>query len=85
MNKNYNLKDGIINKFIVLLNDYFTRVISSKLNEVSYNSYFQIGIHAFIRVFEYILFQTKSLEKAHIYSEKSQILFFEYLEQIQES
>ena len=85
MDENYNLKNGIINQFIILLKDYFTRLISSKLNEVSYNNYFQIGIHAFIRVFEYILFQTKSLEKAHIYSEKSQILFLEYLEQIQES
>tara|TARA_B100000513_G_scaffold45402_1_gene17147 strand:+ start:772 stop:1536 length:765 start_codon:yes stop_codon:yes gene_type:complete len=85
MDENYNLKNGIINQFIILLKDYFTRLISCTLNEFSYNNCFQIGIHAFIRVFEYVLFQTKSLEKAHIYSEKSQILFLEYLEQIQDS
>tara|TARA_B100000035_G_scaffold124356_1_gene105877 strand:+ start:3959 stop:4717 length:759 start_codon:yes stop_codon:yes gene_type:complete len=85
MNENNYLKNEIMNQFNTLLHNFFMKIAASSINNYKLNMYFQIGIQTFIKVFEYILFHTKSLEKAHVYTEKSEILFIEYLEQIQEA
>lgn len=76
------LKENVFTSFNELLKEFFHKVNMSSITDNQLIYITKLGIFTFIRVFEHMFFQTKSLDNAHIYAHKCQILFIEYLEQI---
>jgi len=68
---------NLINEFMGLLNQ------SEIMREMNYPiSSICIGINAIHRVFEIILFKTKTIEKTYYYSQRAYYYYLEYIEQI---
>jgi hypothetical protein len=84
---NLKTKKRIIDKYFLLLNEFFTLVIkSSVIKEMNYPSIcISIGINSIHRVFEFILLKTQSLENAYYYSQKTYYYYLEYMEQLYQS
>ena len=79
------IRSKIIEIISEILNDFFAKTSSSQVHSKRLRSIILLGVHTLIRVFEYSLFQTKSLENSYIYVKKGESYFLEYLEQITNS
>jgi hypothetical protein len=81
------IQDRIIEMYIQILKDYLVMLSESKyINEYpNTTSIMYIGMNAIHRVFEYILIQTKNIEKVSYYSKKACYYYLEYMEQIYSS
>lgn len=79
------IRDEIIMMFFEFLDDFFTQNINSTIKNTKLQSSLHLGVQTMIRVFEYSLYQTKSLEKSYIYLKTGETYFLEYLEQMSNS
>lgn len=79
------IRDEIIMMFFEFLDDFFLQNINSTINNTKLQSSLHLGVQTMIRVFEYSLYQTKSLEKSYIYLKTGETYFLEYLEQMSNS
>ncbi len=79
------IRDEIIMMFFEFLDDFFMQNINSTINNTKLQSSLHLGVQTMIRVFEYSLYQTKSLEKSYIYLKTGETYFLEYLEQMSNS
>jgi hypothetical protein len=84
---NSKIKKQIIEKYILILNEYFQLINNSSImKEIDYPiSYLYIGINSIHRVFEHILLKTQSIEKAYYYCQKTYYYYLEYMSQIYKS
>ena len=74
-----NIKTRIINKYYILVEDFFIQLekIHTSVPDLNVSACMFIGLNSIYRVFEYVLFKTKNIEKAYYYAQKT---FFYYLE-----
>jgi len=80
----FTIQDRIIEKYLLIVKEFMDMLSESKcihdLPNPTSNMF--IGLNSIYRVFEYILIQTKNLEKVSYYSKKTCYYYLEYTEQI---
>jgi hypothetical protein len=84
---NTKVKEQIIEKYILLINEYFSLIKKSNImKEINYPLMcLFVGINSLHRVFEYVLIKSKNIDTAYYYATKSYYYYLEYMEQIYNS
>lgn len=79
-----NIKTRIINKYYTLVEDFFIQLekIHTSVPDLNVSACMFIGLNSIYRVFEYVLFKTKNIEKAYYYAQKTFFYYLEYMEQV---
>lgn len=74
------LKQQITEKYYELMKDYMNTQLFTELLYVK--NHFYLGFHCIHRIFEYILFKTKNIDKAFYSAQQGSYYYLEYLQQI---
>lgn len=82
--KDSQVKYRIVEKYYTIIDNYFqqleTLIESNKT--IDEKSCMMIGLNLIHRIFDYVLIQTKNIEKTYYYAERTYIYYIEYVEQI---
>ena len=85
--KSVQLKQLLIDKYVLLINEYFQLIgnspIMATMNYPVY--YIYVGITSMHRVFENVILKTKNVNKAYYYAQKSYYYYLEYVTQLYDS
>ena len=78
------LKTQLLEKYVTLITDFFELLNQSDLKYEFVNliSVLYVGINTINRVFEYVIYKTKNMEKTVYYSQKAYVYYLEYMEQV---
>jgi|TARA_B110000967_G_C18891661_1_gene567805 hypothetical protein len=81
------IKTRIINKYYTLVDDFLIQLetILVSVPELNISVCTFVGLNSINRVFEYVLFKTKNIEKAYYYAQKTFFYYIEYMEQVHKS
>lgn len=82
-----NIRSRIIDKYFTIIEEFFQQVekVLIPISDIQINICLYIGLNSIYRVFEYVLFKTKNIEKAYYYCQKTYFYYIEYMEQIHQS
>lgn len=82
-----NIRTRIIDKYFTIIEEFFQQVekVLLPIPEIQINVCLYIGLNSIYRVFEYVLFKTKNIEKAYYYCQKTYFYYTEYMEQIHQT
>ena len=74
------IKTRIINKYYTLVDDFLIQLetILVSVPELNISVCTFVGLNSINRVFEYVLFKTKNIEKAYYYAQKTFFYYIEY-------
>ncbi len=82
-----NIRSRIVDKYFTIIEEFFQQVekVLLPISDIQINISLYIGLNCIYRVFEYVLFKTKNIEKAYYYCQKTYFYYIEYMEQIHQS
>ncbi len=82
-----NIRSRIVDKYFTIIEEFFQQVekVLLPISDIQINVSLYIGLNCIYRVFEYVLFKTKNIEKAYYYCQKTYFYYIEYMEQIHQS
>ena len=82
-----NIRNRIVDKYFTIIEEFFQQVekVLLPIGDIQVNVCLYIGLNSIYRVFEYVLFKTKNIEKAYYYCQKTYFYYTEYMEQIHHS
>jgi len=85
--KSVQLKQLLIDKYVLLINEYFQQIGNSPImNTMNFPIYYiYVGITSMHRVFENVILKTKNVNKAYYYAQKSYYYYLEYITQLYDS
>ena len=82
-----NIRGRIVDKYFTIIEEFFHQIekVLLPIPDIQVNVCLYIGLSSIYRVFEYVLFKTKNIEKAYYYCQKTYFYYTEYMEQIHQS
>jgi hypothetical protein len=82
-----NIRTRIVDKYFTIIEEFLQQIekILLPIGDININTCMYVGVNSLYRVFEYVLFKTKNIEKAYYYCQKTYFYYTEYMEQIHQS